>query len=133
MGRRLRNKNCKCRGVRVKLKTNKFTLHSRQSTLSEPTDCADHLYKVAQDLLSQFADNGPYRLIGLAAFDLTAADEPSQMDLFSTQKKPKALEHAIDDCIRKFGAGVISRAADLGDARTISDTTPTLDFIDDPT
>jgi len=69
--------------------------------------------------------------VGLAAFDLTTTDDPAQMDLFSQDAKPKALEHVIDDCIRKFGKGVISRAADLGDARTISDTTPTLDFIDD--
>jgi len=132
IGRRLRKKQYKCRGVRVKLKTNRFKLHSHQCQLSEPTDCADHLYKVAQKLLTQFTDQGPYRLVGLAAFDLSSADEPAQLDLFSVQEKPKALEHAIDDCIARFGKGVISRASDLGDARTISDTTPTLDFIDDP-
>ena len=117
--------------MRVKLKTNQFRLLSRQSQLTEPTDCADHLFKVAQNLLTQFEDKGPYRLVGLAAFDLASTDEPAQLDLFAQDAKPKALENAIDDCIRKFGKGVIGRAADLGDARTISDTTPTLDFIDD--
>jgi len=131
IGRRLRNKAYKCRGVRVKLKTSQFRLLSRQSQLAEPTDCADHLFKVAQNLLTQFEDKGPYRLVGLAAFDLANTDEPAQLDLFAQDAKPKALENAIDDCIRKFGKGVIGRAADLGDARTISDTTPTLDFIDD--
>ena len=53
------------------------------------------------------------------------------MDLLAANAKPKALEHVIDECIKKFGKGAIARAADLGDARTISDTTPTLDFIDD--
>ena len=131
IGRRLRNKAFKCRGVRVKLKTNQFKLHSRQMQLTEPTDCADHLYKVAQELLPQFENKGPYRLVGLAAFDLSCADDPAQMDLFASDAKSKALEHTIDSCVRKFGKGVISRAADLGDARTIADTTPTLDFIDD--
>ena len=132
IGRRLRDKNYRCRGVRVKLKTNKFKLHSKQMQLNEPSDCADHLFNLSKDLLSQFDDKGPYRLVGLAAFDLVRAEDPQQMDLFSTQAKPAALEHVIDDCIAKFGKGVISRAGDLGGARTIADTTPTLDFIDDP-
>jgi len=131
VGRRLRDKGYRCGGVRVKLKTNQFKLLTRQSQLVEPSDCAEHLYKVAVDLLSQFEASGSYRLVGLAGYDLTRADDPQQMDLFATDAKPKALEHAIDDCIKKFGKGVIGRAADLGSARTIADTTPTLDFIDD--
>ena len=131
VGRRLRDKGFRCGGVRVKLKTNKFKLHSRQSQLTEPSDCADHLYKVASDLLTQFEDDGPYRLVGLAAYDLKRADDPQQMDLFANNAKPEALEHVIDDCIKKFGKGVIGRAADLDSNRTIADTTPTLDFIDD--
>ena len=131
VGRRLRDKGFRCGGVRVKLKTNKFKLHSRQSQLTEPSDCADHLYKVAANLLTQFEENGPYRLVGLAAYDLTRIDDPQQMDLFANNAKPNALENAIDDCIKKFGKGVIGRAADLDTTRTIADTTPTLDFIDD--
>ena len=131
VGRRLRDKNYRCRGVRVKLKTNQFKLHSRQCQLTEPSDCADHLYKVAAGLLEQFDDNGPYRLVGLAAYELIRADDPLQLDLFASNKASTSLEHTIDDCIRKFGKGVIGRAADIGDARTIADTTPTLDFIDD--
>ena len=131
VARRLRDKGFRCGGVRVKLKTNRFKLHSRQCQLTEPGDCADHLYKVAAGLLTQFEDNGPYRLVGLTAYDLTRADDPQQMDLFAGNAKPAALENVIDDCIKKFGKGVIGRAADLNSNRTIADTTPTLDFIDD--
>lgn len=131
VGRRLRDKGFRCGGVRVKLKTNKFALHSRQTRLTEPSDCSEHLFKVAAGLLAQFENTGPYRLVGLAAFDLVRADDPQQLDLFASDARPKALENAIDDCIRKFGKGAIGRAADLGSARTIADTTPTLDFIDD--
>lgn len=131
VGRRLRDKGYQCGGVRVRLKTSGFALLSRQSRLTEPSDCAEHLFSVAADLLSQFDDSGPYRLVGLAAYDLSPAAEPQQMDLFAGNAKTKALESVIDDCIKKFGKGAIARAADLGDARTISDTTPTLDFIDD--
>jgi len=53
------------------------------------------------------------------------------MDLFASNARPEALEHVIDDCIKKFGKGAIGRAADLNSNRTIADTTPTLDFIDD--
>ncbi len=133
VARRLRDKGYRCAGVRVKLKTNRFKLHSRQSRLTEPSDCAEHLFVVATELLTQFNDEGPYRLVGLSAYDLSKADDPQQMDLFAQNAKPKALEITIDDCIRKFGKGAIARAADLDKERTVADTTPTMDFIDDIT
>ena len=58
------------------------------------------------------------------------ADDPLQLDLFDQSCKPASLERTMDECIKKYGKGVIGRAADLGNARTITDTTPTLDFID---
>ena len=131
IGRRLRDKGYRCGGVRVRLKTNKFKLLSRQCRLKEPSNCAEHICKVATDLLSRFDDRGPYRLVGLAVYDLSRCDDPQQVDMFAQNAKPEALESAIDDCIKKFGKGVIARASDLSGARTISDTTPTLDFIDD--
>jgi len=137
IGRRLRDKNYSCAGVKIKLKTNKFKLISRQCLLVEPTDCADHLYKVGLELLQSFkADgqlqaNGPYRLVGLAGYDLKKTDDPLQFQLFDSFAKPAALENVVDDCIRKFGKGVVVRAGDIDSQRTIADTTPTLDFVDD--
>jgi DNA polymerase-4 len=130
IGRRLREKNYHCRGVRVKLKTSDFQLLSRQALLPESTDSSDRLFEVAVDLLSQFESTNRYRLVGLAAYDLIRAGEHSQLDLFTAHGKPQALERTIDEVIRRFGKDVVKRAADLGKPRTIADTTPNLDFIE---
>jgi len=130
IGRRLRDKGYQSRGVRVKLKTNDFQLLTRQALLSEATDCAERLFDVAVELLDQFHETKPFRLVGLAAYDLVRHGDPVQFDLFTDDAKPQALEHAIDEVIRKFGSGVITRAADIGRSRTVADLTPNLDFVE---
>jgi DNA polymerase-4 len=130
IGRRLRDKGYLARGVRVKLKTNNFKLHSRQLLLPDTTDSADQLYRHALSLLNQFSHTRPYRLVGLAAYDLVREGDPIQLNLFDESAKPRALEKTTDDVLRKFGSGAVFRAADLGSSRTIADVTPNLDFID---
>ncbi|MDA0790944.1 MAG: hypothetical protein O2780_15985, partial [Proteobacteria bacterium] len=54
---------------------------------------------------------------------------PAQMDLFSDGAN-RQLETTIDDLIERFGKGVVTRARDLGDAGTVSDSGVDLDFMD---
>ena len=129
IGRRLRDSGYRSRGVRVKLKTVNFQLLTRQVLLPEPTDCAERLFEVASSLLDHFHDAGPFRLVGLAAYDLGREGEPVQLDLMTEDGKPRALENAIDGLIHRFGSAVVVRARDLSRARTVADTTPNLDFV----
>ena len=69
-------------------------------------------------------------MVGLAAYDLIQADEISQLDLFSEKGKPQALERTIDQLVKRFGNDVIKRASDIDNRGTVSDVSPTLDFID---
>jgi len=131
IGRRLRDKGYRAYGVRVKLKTNRFELQSRQARLPVSTHCSDKLYSVGIKLLNQFDRLGSYRLVGLAAYDLVHIDEPLQLDLFNRQHKTQALEYTLDKVIDRYGSGAVLRAADLGRSRTIADITPNLDFTDD--
>ena len=130
IGRRLRDKNYHCRGVRVKLKTSDFKLLSRQALLAEPTDSSQILFETGCSLLKHFDHENQYRLVGLTAYDLIKPGEVSQLDLFTGSGKPQALERTIDQLVKRFGNNVVKRAADIDNARTIADTTPTLDFID---
>ena len=130
IGRRLRNKKYLCRGVRVKLKTTDFNSLSKQALLAEPTDSSQILFETGCSLLEQFQHQYQYRLVGLAAYDLIQADEISQLDLFSEKGKPQALERTIDQLVKRFGNDVIKRASDIDNRGTVSDASPTLDFID---
>ena len=96
IGRRLRKKNSAAFGVGIKLKTSEFQILIRQHRLNEPTDIAERLYSAGVDLLSHIDHPGPFRLIGLVAYDLVDIDDVVQLDLFSTLARQRKLEVAID-------------------------------------
>ena len=130
IGRRLRKKNYLAFGVGLKLKTAEFQIVSRQHRLSEPTDVAERLYSVAVDLLEHVDHPGPFRLIGLVAYDLVDSDDLAQPDLFNTFGRRRQLEVAIDGLAERFGTNVVHRADDLNKRPGMS-VAPTLDFLDD--
>jgi len=128
IGRRLRNKNCVAAGVRVKLKTTKFELLTRQAQLSEPTDVADVLYGRSVELLAAFQHPGPFRLVGMAAFDLTTMKDPLQLDLLNRTERERRLESTLDRIAERFGDGAIHRAGNL-ETSLGSGLAPNLDFL----
>jgi DNA polymerase-4 len=117
IGKRLRRKSLVAGGVRVKLKTSEFRLLSRQCVLNEPTDLADTLYLAGVELLSQFDDPGPFRLIGMAAFELSDGQYPQQMGLLGDNERQRRLETTLDDIAQRFGDDMMHRADDLGRPR----------------
>lgn len=129
IARRLRSKAYTAGGVRVRLKTADFQLLSRQHKLVKSVDTADALYKQACDLLQQFDHPGPFRLVGMAAFDLSWQHEPEQQDMF-TDTNARKLETTIDDLINRFGADTLMRARDLHHHGTVSKNGVNLDFLD---
>ena len=115
VGRRLRRQRYRARGVRVKLKRADFQLLTRQRRLPEPTDHSDDLYRIAVSLLDTFADSGPFRLVGIAAYDLELTDQDLQLGLLGSEEGAKAerLEAVLDQLDGRFGRGTVQRAADL--------------------
>lgn len=112
---RLRRSKRRAHGVRVKLKTTDFRVLTRQAIVAEGTDVAAVLFGHAKALLGEFAERGPFRLIGLAAYDLRAAESRGeQLDLLpEAGKRERRLETTIDALVDRFGRGVVQRAADL--------------------
>ena len=132
IGRRLRKKNYAAFGVGVKLKTADFQIVTRQHRLSEPTDVAERLYSVGVALLNHVDHPGPFRLVGLVAYDLVDINDLVQLDLFSAFARQRQLEVAIDGLAERFGTTVVYRADDLSKAPGTR-LAPTLDFLDDRT
>ncbi len=125
IGRRLRRKRFVAFGVRVKLKTTEFRILTRQNQRQQPTDVAEELYVDASIILDEFEHPGPFRLVGMTAYNLVAVDDTAQLDLFGTGVRRRRLETAIDELTQRFGPNILRRADDLSRARE----TPNLDFI----
>jgi DNA polymerase-4 len=126
---RLRAKQYVARGVRIRLKTTQFRTLSRQRLLPKPDDTAALFFAASRQLLDGFTHAGPFRLIGLTAFDLDWRAQPRQSDLFEDCRR-RDLETTIDRLIERFGSGVVVRATDLRHGDTVSDRGMNLDFLD---
>ena len=114
----------------IKLKTADFQIVTRQHRLSDPTDVSESLYSVGLDLLNHVDHPGPFRLVGLVAYDLIGIDDLVQLDLFGTSPRRRQLEVAIDSLAKRFGTNVVQRANDFTKP-TGMHLAPTLDFLDD--
>jgi DNA polymerase-4 len=132
IGRRLRQKGYVAFGMGVKLKTADFQISTRQRRLSEPTDIAEKIYSVGVNLLNEFDQPGPFRLVGMVAFDLVGIEDRVQLDLFGTSARQRRLEVAIDELAERFGTDVVYRANNLIKPPGVR-LAPTLDFLDDRT
>jgi DNA polymerase-4 len=132
VAQRLRRSRRRARGVRVKLKTTDFRVITRQSTLADATDVAAVLFAQARALLRQFDERGPFRLVGLAAYDLVAAGAATaQLDLVPAGgSRARRLETAIDALVGRYGAGVVQRAGDLARDHGVG-VAANLDFLHD--
>ncbi|MCY3837976.1 MAG: DNA polymerase IV [Gammaproteobacteria bacterium] len=129
IGRRLRAKRYAARGVRVRLKTHRFQVLTRQRKLRKPVDLGAELMAAGISLLGQFNDPGPFRLVGMAAFDLVEREGPRQLDLFE-DLAARELETTVDGLMHRFGRGVLMRARDLADWGTVAADGVNLDYLD---
>jgi DNA polymerase-4 len=127
---RLRRSKRLAHGVRVKLKTSDFRVLSRQAVLADGTDVAAVLFAQAKALLDEISERGPFRLVGLAAYDLRAAESfASQLDLLpGAGARERRLETAIDALVDRFGRAVVQRAGDLRRDRGVG-VSANLDFL----
>ncbi|MCI8660009.1 MAG: DNA polymerase IV [Lachnospiraceae bacterium] len=114
VGARLREENVRCNCICVELKDWQFNTQSHQLTLNTPTDSTTALYHNACQLLKEFWDLTPVRLIGLRTSRISE-DSYEQMSLFENaqSKKMKELEKAVDRIRIKYGTDSIKRASFL--------------------
>ncbi|MBK5928135.1 DNA polymerase IV [Rhodobaculum claviforme] len=104
------------RVVTLKLKRADFRLLTRRSSLREPTQMADAIWRAADPLLAAEAPRAPFRLIGVGLSDLGPAGAADRTgDLLDAQHARRAAAERATDAIRaRFGAGAILRGRALG-------------------
>ena len=103
------------RVVNLKLKRANHTVLSRQTSLSEPTQIADRIYRTARALFDQVGNEGPYRLIGVGISHLTQADiAETGGDLLDPDARVRAdAERASDKIRERFGSDAIIKGRAL--------------------
>lgn len=114
VGARLRADHVLCSCVCVELKDWEFKTQSHQMTLNTPTDSTQDLYRSSCQLLKEFWDRTPVRLMGVRATKIND-DSYCQLSLFETEqsRKMKDLEKTVDQLRSKFGTDIIKRASFL--------------------
>ncbi len=101
---RLKKADLAGRTVTLKLKTAKFKTLTRRTTLLDPTQLADRLYRNASALLEREADGTAFRLIGVGASGLASAESADPIDLADPNGVKRAsAERALDDLRSRFG------------------------------
>lgn len=102
VGRRLRRSGVKARVVQLKLKLADFTLLTRRTTLVEPTDDGQLLYRACAALLETTPLSGRVRLTGVSAQELSTA--AAQQSLFANApNRSQKLNAALDRIAERFG------------------------------
>ena len=128
IARRVRAKGYLAGGVRLRLKTSRFELLTRQQRLRRPADIGAVFLAVAKRLLDEVDHPGPFRLVGLSVYDLDWSKAPLQLDIFE-DGAARRLETTIDRLIDRFGTGVVVRARDLRERRALMPRGVNLDFL----
>jgi DNA polymerase-4 len=103
------------RVVTLKLKRANHSSLTRRTSLTDPTQIADRIYRTARALFDQVGDEGPYRLIGVGISHLSdAGGADTSGDLLDPQAKARAGAERATDAIRKrFGPDAIVKGRAL--------------------
>ena len=119
VGRQLRESGLKAKTVTLKVKHNDFKQVTRRTSLVNPTQSSETIYKTAKRLLDEYTIRKKVRLIGVGTSGLVSIDMPEQIELFADlttdPKKEDAnwekVDETVDSIIRKFGKDAIRKAS----------------------
>lgn len=93
----------------LKLKTADFRLRTRSTSLGDPTQLADRIFRTAQIALKREADGTRFRLLGVGLSNLVPASEADPASLIDTAgDKRAAAERAMDKIRAKFGGEAVA-------------------------
>jgi len=90
--------------------------------MPEPTNVGQRIGAAALDLFDRLERPLPIRLIGVRAEKLRAAGAGG-LALWDDDAEWRQVEGALDDATARFGAGVVTRAALLGERRDVRGVT----------
>jgi DNA polymerase-4 len=104
---RLRRAGLRARTIQLKLKRSDFTIVTRRTTLEQPTDDGQTIYREAARLLEREPPHAT-RLTGVSAQNLVATGAP-QLGLFApAPTAADKLNRALDAITSRFGSSAIT-------------------------
>ena len=104
LSRRLKKEGIAGQTVVLKLKTFDFKSLTRNRKLTEPTQLADQLFGIGQQLLEKEVDGRKFRLLGIGVSGLSNATDFDPISLIDQNAFKRALaERAVDKIHNKFG------------------------------
>lgn len=105
---RLKDQHLAGQTVVLKMKTADFRTRTRNRALADPTQLADRIFRVGEEMMARELDGTRFRLIGIGVSSLRSdetADPEDLIDIRST-KRAKA-ERAMDSVRGKFGVSAV--------------------------
>lgn len=115
VSKRIRKENKYAKVVCVILKDNHFRRYSHQKRLKNPINTYEDIYKYSKQILEEFYQNEPIRLIGIRLDDLTEIKniQTSLFEKTSDLDKGEKLEQIMDEINNKYGKEVLKRASHI--------------------
>ncbi|MHA1544726.1 MAG: DNA polymerase IV [Alphaproteobacteria bacterium] len=112
---RLKARGLAGRTVVLKAKTTRFRTLTRNRTLSTPTQHAETIFEVGQEMLRGLTKGEAFRLIGIGVADFTRGDtaQPEMELIGGTDKRKLMAEEALDKIKGKFGRDAIKKGRSL--------------------
>jgi DNA polymerase-4 len=111
VGTRLRRHEARARGVTVKIRFGDFQTITRSTTLPEPSDLTQTLYRAARGLFDTWAERSfsPVRLIGVSAYPLSRDGEQPALFADPQAEKQKKIDQTLDRITDRFGKRSVHR------------------------
>ena len=113
VSKRLRKEEKYANVICVILKDNKFRRYSHQKKLKNPISSYNEIFKFSKEILSEFYQGEPIRLIGIRLDDLKETRK-IQVSLFDElPKHDEKLDKLMDEINNKYGKDIIKRASHI--------------------
>jgi DNA polymerase IV len=119
VAQRLRVGDARARTLTVKIRYADFSTFTRRTTLDLPADTSEKIFPPALKLMESLLRPGVLiRLVGIHASNLHHGRPAGQMVLFDqTEDRDRRLASALDEVVRRYGDGAITRAALVPDRK----------------
>ena len=113
VARMLRKNKARAKTISIKIKHSDFKTVTRSTTLQQPGQTTEYVYKAAVNLFDAYPIKKSIRLVGVTASSLVSEDLPAQMPLFTEENTPEnweKVEKVLDAINARYGEAVIQKA-----------------------